>query len=128
MATTKYIRETTVQTKISGIGYANQVSTALSGDSARNTRGVILRRFVGGVMYNKANSTQALTPLLEVTNGTTTFQLDRTTIQIGDSATWMEAEYAVDLDTDQYIKVTVAESLASSDDLFIFLRFKDMFS
>ncbi len=128
MALTNYEKTTTVKAKISGTGLTNQVSTALISDTDSNKRGVRRRRFVGAVMYNKSNSTQALTPLIEVTNGTTSFQLDRATIQIGDSAVWMEEDYAVDLDKDQHIKVTVAESIATADNLFIFLRFKDIYS
>ena len=80
---TDYKHYRTIKSKISGTGVSNQVSTALSSDTNRNNRSSRGRRFCGAVIYNDATSTQALTPLLEVTNGTTSFQLDRTVIQIG---------------------------------------------
>lgn len=116
---------------ISGhIGYtaaSTSVSTALSADTDRNTRAVRNRRFVGAVMYNDHQSTQALTPTITVTNGTISRKLDRTTIQTGDSAVWNEEDFAIDLDSDQYISISVAETLQNGDNLYVFLRFKDSF-
>jgi hypothetical protein len=116
---------------ISGhIGYtaaSTSISTALSADTDRNTRAVRNRRFVGAVMYNDHQSTQPLTPTITVTNGTVSRKLDRTTIQTGDSAVWNEEDYAIDLDSDQYISISVAETLVNGDNLYVFLRFKDSF-
>ena len=103
------------------------VGTALASDTARNSRAVRNRRFVGAVIYNDHQSTQPLTTALTVTNGTISKILDRTVIQAGDSAVWSEEEYAVDLDSDQYVTVTVAETLQSGDNMYVFLRTRDSF-
>jgi len=122
-----YKRTRTISGTIGYLAASTSISTALSADTGRNTRAVRNRRFIGAVMYNDHLSTQPLTPTITVTNGTISRKLDRTTIQTGDSAVWNEEDFAIDLDSDQFISISVAETLQNGDNLYVFLRFKDSF-
>ena len=122
-----YKRTRTISGTIGYTAASTSISTALSADTGRNTRAVRNRRFIGAVMYNDHQSTQPLTPTITVTNGTISRKLDRTAIQIGDSAVWNEEDFAIDLDSDQFISISVAETLQNGDNLYVFLRFKDSF-
>lgn len=130
MPQTEYQKLQTVYGVISGVGDDEFVTTALSAEDASSVRGVRRRRFAGAVISSKSTSTQSLSPTISITKGAVanTFELDRTTILPGETATWTEEDYAVDLDKDEYVKIEVSESLASADRLFISLRINDLYA
>ena len=114
------------------LGWAYQAQAAgtpINSDTATNSRAVRNRQFIGAVVYNHHNSTQPFTVSLTLTNGTVSRTLDRTVIQTGDSAVWTEEEYGFDMDSDQYVLITVAESASYSnpDKLDVATRVRDSF-
>lgn len=123
----KYKTVRTVKKIISHTGVATSTSTKLDSESTTVKRMVQKRVFAGGVIYNSSSSSQALTAIIKITNGTNNYYLDRTLIGKGDSAVWSEHEYGIELDSDEYVEISVAESLASGDNLYIFLRFRDIY-
>lgn len=116
----------TVYKLISHLGVSTSVSTALADESKTKKRAVKRRRFAGAIIYNDINSSQPLTPTISIAGHVITYKLDRTTIQKGDSAVWTDEDFGIELESDQYVSVAVAESLGSGDNLYIFLRFRDI--
>ena len=122
-------RTTGIRTEKGTLGYtvnASAVSTARSGRSTAQKRGNVRSMFSGGVAYNKSNSSQPLTALLEITDGTTSRVLDRVTVQKGDSTVWREEDFGIVLEPDEYAKVTCVETFASGDVMNVFLHSKDI--
>lgn len=102
--------------------------STMASESASTLRGVRRRRFTGGVAYNRVSPSTTITIVVEVTDGTTSYQLDRVTILPGESHVWNEKEFGVDLANDQYISVTATKSFGVNDKVYLFLRFQDMYS
>ena len=116
----------TVYKLISHLGVSTSVSTALANESKTKKRAVKRRRFAGAIIYNDINSSQPLTPTISIAGQTVTYKLYRTTILKGDSAVGTDEDFGIELESDQYVSVAVAESLGSGDNLYIFLRFRDI--
>jgi len=115
----------TVYAHLSGTAESRVVSTKLDDEGKTTKRGVHRRMFSGCVVYNDHASNDARTVSINITDGTTSYRLDRTTIQKGDSAVWSEEEYGVELGSDQYVDV-LCESIHVLDDLYVFIRLRDI--
>lgn len=113
------------------LGYgaeSNKITTARTGLSITRKRGNTRSMFAGALAYLKSNATQIFSVELSVTNGTTAYSIDRVDIEPGDSVVWMENEYGIVLDEDQYVKITATSlsSFASNDELSVFLHTREI--
>lgn len=113
------------------LGYgaeSNKITTARTGLSTTRKRGNTQSMFAGALAYLKNSATQTFSVTLSITNGTTEYSVDRVQIEPGDSAVWMEEEYGIMLDADQYVKIaaTSVDSFASNDELSVFIHTKEV--
>tara|TARA_Y100001963_G_C6533582_1_gene332228 strand:+ start:116 stop:499 length:384 start_codon:yes stop_codon:yes gene_type:complete len=127
MPYTEYKTHKTEKFKLSSL-YDTFGSRSLSSESASDIRNVRRRRFLGGVAYNRIAPSSTITLILEVTDGTTSYQIDRVTITPGTSHVWNANEFGVDLANDQYISITATKSFGLNDSIYVFMRFQDMYS
>jgi plastocyanin len=113
------------------LGYgaeSNKITTARTGISKTRKRGNTRSMFAGALAYLHHAATQTFNVTLTVTNGTTEYVVDRVQIEPGDSAVWMENEYGIVLDEDQYVKIEAAttDTFASNDELSVFLHTREI--
>ena len=113
-------------------GTISSITAAGSPTTTRNDLTKTQRRanartmFAGGVVYSDVGSTQILTAILSVKDGTTTSIVDRATIGIGRSIVWLEQDFGIVLENDEYVEVTLEESLSSGDKVYIYLHSKEI--
>lgn len=107
-------------------GETTAVSATRDSGSKASKRGNTKTMFSGGVVYNDKDSTQALTATLMIKGGFLTYIVDREAVQIGTSLVWNERDYGVVLDDDEYMEVSIEETLVSGDKAYVFLHLKDI--
>ena len=124
----KTINPRTIKDVLGHGAESNKITTARTGLSTTRKRGNTRSMFAGALAYLKSTATQTFTVELSVTNGTTAYSIDRVNIEPGDSAVWMENEYGIVLDEDQYVKITATTvgSFASNDELSVFLHTREI--
>jgi len=119
-----------VKTEKHKITVAGTVKSTVPTTTQRKARGAGRRAFAGMVAYNDAASARAFTVIISITDGTTSYTLDKTLVLIGESAVWMEDEYGVELDDDEYVSVTVStadiSAIGSNDVIHLFIRMRDV--
>ena len=124
----KTINPRTIKDVLGHNAESNKVTTARSSLSTTRKRGNTLTMFSGAIAYLNSAATQTFFVQLSITNGTTEYYLDRVEILPGDSAVWLEEEYGVILDEDQYAKITTIpnKSQVSGDTVSVFLHTKEV--
>jgi hypothetical protein len=111
---------------ISSITSAGSLTTTRNDLTKTQRRANARTMFAGGVVYSDVGSTQILTAILSVKDGTTTSIVDRATIGIGRSIVWLEQDFGIVLENDEYVEVTLEESLSSGDKVYIYLHSKEI--
>jgi hypothetical protein len=111
---------------ISSITSAGSLTTTRNDLTKTQRRANARTMFAGGVVYSDVGSTQTLTAILSVKDGTTTSIVDRATIGIGRSIVWLEQDFGIVLENDEYVEVTLEESLSSGDKVYIYLHSKEI--
>ena len=124
-------KTTNPRTVKAALGYNaenNKATTARSSLSTTRKRGNTQTMFAGGMAYLSNDAAQTFNVQLSITNGTTEYYLARVEILPGDSAVWLEEEYGVILDEDQYAKITTIpnKSQVSGDTVSVFLHTKEV--
>ena len=124
----KTINPRTIKDVLGHGAESNKITTARTGLSTTRKRGNTRSMFAGALAYLKDTATQTFSVQLSVTDGTTTYLVDRVNIEPGDSAVWMENEYGIVLDEDQYVKIEAiaAGSFSSNDELSVFLHTREI--
>jgi hypothetical protein len=119
-----------VKTEKHKITVSGTAKSTVPTTTQRKARGAGRRAFAGMVAYNDAASDRAFTVIISITDGTTSYTLDKTLVLIGESAVWMEDEYGVELGDDEYVSVTVSTAdiaaIGSNDVIHLFIRMRDV--
>ena len=115
----------TTKGSISTIDTTNVVTSKRTDLTKAAKRGNVKTMFAGAVAHNSSNSTQPLTAIISVV-GTVTRVLDEAVVQIGESTVWNEQDFAIVLGEDEYVSVTVSETLVINDKLNVFIHAKEV--
>ena len=119
------IKPRTFQGELSYGGDTSLTTTKQNDQSISRRRGSLKTMFSGGFVYNANGSSQNLTVLLSVTDGSNTFKLARQLVLTGDTHVWTEEEFGIVLENDEQMTITTAETLRSGDSMVFVLNTKD---
>lgn len=123
----KYYNYQTVREKIIPGGSISSKSTkSYSADSSATKRNSRYREFNSAIACIKSGSQGTFTIKLVLVSGGADYQMDEVVLTAGESATWTNAEYGIELAPGDTVKLEfTAVNSTGSDRLYFFIRTRD---
>lgn len=123
----KYHNYQTVKDAIApGASVTSKSTTGYSSSSAATRRSSKYREFHSAIACIKSGSQGTYTIKLVLVSGGTDYQMDEVVLTAGESATWTNAEYGIELAPADTMKLEFSgANTTGTDRVYLFLRTRD---
>jgi len=123
----KFANRTTIKDAIApGASVTSKSITGYSSSTLSSRRNTKQRRFAGAIACIKSGAQGTYTIKLVLVSNSVDYQLDEVILTAGESATWSDEEFGLDLDSGDTVKLEFSgANTTSTDRVYLILKQKD---
>ena len=123
----KFANRTTIKDAIApGASVTSKSITGYSSSTLSSRRNTKQRRFAGAIACIKSGAQGTYTIKLVLVSNSVEYQLDEVILTAGESATWSDEEFGLDLDSGDTVKLEFSgANTTSTDRVYLILKQKD---